>query len=267
MFAASLIGTVPARDVEFGASVYKRADRLRPRPTVVPPGEAGDANRPGRPPGDAVMLFDGRDLSAWMEFNPRGEDDPSKGPQWIVKDGYTQAFGNQIQTRETFADCHLHLEWMTSPEEAAVPERIDQRRGNSGLEFAGHPEIQILDSYRNDTYPDGQAAALYGVLPPLVNASRPPGEWQSYDVFYTAPRHADGKLVKPATFTILHNGLPVHVGVELKADVGATRIRLRPHGSPVRFRNIWVRPLHRYDENHGQPLPVNARTANPFKPH
>jgi hypothetical protein len=249
------------------AAVYQKGDRLRPRPTVVTPPTASTQDEPGRPPGDAILLFDGQDLLAhWMEFNPKdNRPDPSRPPKWIVKDGYTEAFGNQIQTRASFADCHLHIEWMTSPEEARQAGRIDQKRGNSGIEFGPHPEIQIHDSYENDTYPDGQAAAIYGLLPPRVNASRPPGQWQSYDIYYTAPRFAEGRKVSPATYTVLHNGLPVHLATEIPGDEVECRIRIRPHGSPVRFRNIWVRPLHDYDENAGQPLPVGARTTNPFK--
>lgn len=248
-------------------TVYKKADRLRPRPSVVTPPTASTQEQPGRAPSDATVLFDGTDLlTHWMEFNPKGKEDPSRPPLWIVKDGYTEAFGNQIQTRAKFADCHLHIEWLTSPEEALRPDRFDQKRGNSGIEFGSHPEIQIHDSYDNDTYPDGQAAAIYGLLPPRVNASRPPGEWQSYDIYYTAPRFADGKKIAPATYTILHNGLPMHIAAELPGDEAGCRIRLRPHGSPVRFRNIWVRPLHDYDENAGRPLPAGARTTNPFRP-
>jgi hypothetical protein len=236
--------------------IYKRADMLRPRPTVVtPPTESTDAT-PGQPPSDAIVLFSGQDLAKWMEFNPHGEDDPSKASKWIVREGYAEAFGNQIQTRDKFADCHLHLEW-ASPAEVVGD---GQKRGNSGLEFGDHGEIQILDSYQNDTYPDGQAAAIYGEYPPLVNASRKPGEWQSYDIFYFAPKFADGKKVQSATYTILHNGLPVHHAAEVRGDEVECRVRLRPHGGKVHFRNLWIRPMHHYDEHEGQPLPVGAVT-------
>lgn len=257
---AALLATAPVD--------YKKADRLRPRPSVVTPPTASTQEVPGSVPSDATVLFDGKDLvTHWMEFDAKGgKVDPSLPPKWIIKDGYTEAFGNQIQTREKYSDCHLHMEWLTSPEEALKLDRFDQKRGNSGIEFGSHPEIQVHDSYQNDTYPDGQAASIYGQLPPRVNASRPPGQWQSYDIYYTAPRFAEGKKTAPATFTILHNGLPVHIAAELPGGEAECRIRLRPHGSPVRFRNIWVRPLHDYDENAGKPLPAGARTTNPFKP-
>ncbi len=245
---------------------YRKGDRLRPRPPVVAPPTASTQDAPGRVPSDAIVLFDGRDLSQWMEFNARtGIDDPSRPPKWRVQDGYAEAAGNNIQTRAKFGDCHFHVEWRTSPEEAAMGGlRIDQRRGNSGIEFGDHPEIQILDSYRNDTYPDGQAAAIYGHYPPRVNASRPPGEWQSYDIYYTAPVFDNGRKVKSATYTVLHNGLPVHLAVEVKGEAVECRIRFRPHGGLLRYRNIWVRPLRAYDEAAGQPLPAEARTTNPF---
>jgi hypothetical protein len=230
---------------------YKTADITRPRPSVVAPPAASTQATPGQPPSDATVLFNGQDLSAWMEFNPRGADDPSKPPKWIIQDRYTLAAGNNIQTREKFADCHFHVEW-ASPEEIIGD---GQMRGNSGLAFGEHGEIQILDSYQNDTYPDGQAAAIYGVLPPLVNASRKPGEWQTYDVFYTAPVFSNGIKIRSATYTVLHNSLPVHLHVPVKGDDVACHIRFLPHGGKVRFRNIWVRPLHRYDEN---AAPVNS---------
>ncbi len=262
--ALLLLGAAPLAWAAQAA--YKKADRLRPRPSSVTPPTAPTNDVPGRAPSDAVVLFDGTDLARWMEFNPRGEIDPTRPPKWTVRDGYTEAAGNQIQTREKFGNCHFHLEWLNSPAEAAQGDRIDQKRGNSGIEFGDHPEIQILDGFANDTYPDGQAAAIYGYWPPLVNASRPPGQWQSYDVYYTAPVFAGGRKVKSATYTILHNGLPVHLMVDVPGEATEVHIRLRPHGGQVRYRNLWVRPLHRYDENAGRPLPAGARTTNPFPP-
>ncbi len=244
--------SVPLQD---GAAVkYKKAALNRPRPSVVTPPTASTEAQPGQPPGDATVLFDGKDLSAWMEFNPHGKDDPRKPSKWTIREGYAMATGNQIQTRGKYADCHFHVEW-ASPEEVAGE---GQKRGNSGLEFGDHGEIQILDSYNNDTYPDGQAAAIYAVLPPLVNASRKPGEWQSYDVFYTAPKFQEGKKVQLATYTILHNSLPVHLHAPVRGDEVECRIRFRPHGGKVRFRNMWVRPLHHYDENPETPVKTGA---------
>jgi len=243
----------PIQAASSPAQKYKHADMTRPRPTVVTSPTASTQAAPGQPPSDAVVLFDGRDLSQWMEFNPRGASDPSKPSKWIVRDGYAEAFGNQIQTRERFADCHVHIEW-ASPAEVVGD---GQKRGNSGVEIGDHGEIQILDSYQNDTYPDGQAAAIYGVFPPLVNASRKPGEWQSYDIFYFAPKFEGGKKVRDATYTVLHNNLPVHLNVSVRGDEVECHIRFRPHGGKVHFRNIWVRPIHRHDENAGKPLPTS----------
>lgn len=243
---------------------YKPHDRKRPRPTVVTPPTASTQDQPGLPPSDATILFDGKDLSKWMEWTAQGGGNPAKPGKWIVRDGYTEAFGNQIETREKFADCHIHFEWQTSPEEAAQgTPRVDQHLGNSGFEIGDHPEIQILDSHENDTYPDGQAASIYGCWPPLVNASRKPGQWQSYDIFYLAPRFAEGRKVHNAVYTVLHNGLPVHHYVEVKGEETECHLRFRPHGGKLRYRNIWVRPLHQYDENKGKPFPPGARTVKP----
>ncbi|MDR1789705.1 MAG: DUF1080 domain-containing protein [Opitutaceae bacterium] len=238
-------------------AAWKPHDRLRPRPTVVTPADAG------APPSDATVLFDGKTLSGFVHFNPR-DPDASGPPRWKIENGAATAAGGQLQTRDAFADCHLHLEWKTSEDEARDPVRIDQKRGNSGVEFGDHPEIQILDSFANDTYPDGQAAALYGLQPPLVNAMRPPGQWQTYDIFYTAPVFASGKKIRPATYTVLHNGLPVQLAREVPGDATSCRVRIRPHGGRLHYRNIWIRPLHDPDENAGKPLPPGARVENPF---
>jgi hypothetical protein len=216
----------------------------RPRPAVVDPGPAGP---PGRPPSDAIVLFDGRDLSAWTR---QGGGDVG----WRIVDGALEVVGGtgSIATRQAFGDVQLHVEWM-----APAPPRGDgQNRGNSGVFLMGLYEVQILDSYRNDTYPDGQAAALYGQEPPLVNASRPPGAWQHFDIVFRRPRFdANGGLLEPARITVLHNGVLVHDAVALHGrTVHAARasysphadalpLMLQDHGDPVRFRSIWVRPL------------------------
>jgi hypothetical protein len=223
-------------------------DPNRPQPRVVTPPDAGTPERAGRPPSDAVVLFDGTDLSQWRTSEGGG---PAR---WTVRDGYMEvAKGTgSIETVRGFGDCQLHIEWM-----APLPATGDgQDRGNSGVFLMGRYEVQVLDSYRNTTYPDGQAAAIYGQYPPLVNASRPPGEWQTYDIVFRAPRWgADGKLLRPARLTVFHNGVLVHDAVEL---TGPTAHKARPpyerhapklpiglqdHGNPVRFRNIWVREL------------------------
>jgi hypothetical protein len=220
-------------------------DPGRPQPPLVKPGEAGG------PPADAVVLFDGRDLAAWV-------GDGGKPAEWKVENGYVEVKPGSggIRTRATFGDCQLHIEW-------ATPARVEGRgqgRGNSGVFFMDEYELQILDSFRNRTYPDGQAAAIYGQFPPLVNASRGPGEWQVYDAVFTAPRFEGKTLKSPARLTVLHNGVAVHANTEL---LGLThhkaapayephgpegRIRLQDHGNPMRFRNIWVRRIKGYDE-------------------
>ncbi len=212
-------------------------DAARPQPPVV---------TPGPPPGDAVPLFDGRDLSGW-----RAVGGGSAG--WRVADGYAEVVpgAGDIETLAEFGDCQLHVEWATPVEVSGS----SQGRGNSGVFLMGRYEIQVLDSHDNPTYADGSAAAIYGQYPPLVNASRPPGEWQSYDAVFLAPVFEGGKAVRPAVMTVFHNGVVVHHAAELLGttehrQVGAYEphapegpLRLQDHGDRVRYRNIWARPL------------------------
>lgn len=223
-------------------SRWRVHDSTRPHPPVVTPGE-----RPGAPPSDATVLFDGSGLDAWQAAGSDGE--PAR---WRLVDGAIEVNGTgSIETRELFADVQLHIEWRTP----VPPEGESQGRGNSGVFLMGRYEVQVLDSYENVTYADGQAAALYGQRPPDVNASRAPGKWQSYDIVFLAPRFEDGRLVEPARVTVLHNGVLVHHD---RAFLGPTRhralpeyaphppqgpIQLQDHGNPVRFRNVWVRRL------------------------
>jgi hypothetical protein len=221
-------------------------DGTRPQPRVVTPSE-----QPGGPPSDAIVLFDGKDLSAWT--NEKG------GPaQWKVENGYIEVVPKtgEIRTKQEFGDVQFHVEFRTpSPTKGS-----SQARANSGVFFFGRYELQVLDSFENPTYPDGQAGAIYGQWPPLVNASRKPGEWQTYDGVFTAPRFKDGKVEEPATLTVFHNGVMVH---NRKALMGSTghktvgaytahgpqgKIHLQDHGDPQRFRNIWVRPVGPYDQ-------------------
>lgn len=218
----------------------------RPQPPIVDPGPfMASAPRPS----DAVVLFDGRSLDDW-----RSADSASMPAKWRVQDGYMEVVAGTgaIATRQTFGDVQLHIEWMAPRATASE----GQDRGNSGVFFMGRYEVQVLDSYRNTTYPDGQAAAVYGQHPPLVNASRPPGEWQSYDIVFIRPRFGtDGKLLLPARVTVFHNGILVQNHVTLtgptahkarppySAHADALPISLQDHGHPVRYRNVWVRRL------------------------
>jgi hypothetical protein len=227
-------------------------DGDRPLPPVVTPGASSTQETPGKAPSDAVVLFDGGDLSKW-----RGERGRSAG--WDVNDGAVVVHpgAGAIVSRDEFGDCQLHLEF-ASPVPATGQ---DQGRGNSGVMFFGRYEIQILDSYENVTYADGQAAAIYGQYPPLVNASRKPGEWQTYDILFTAPRFkSDGSLQTPACATVLHNGVVVHHHTAVlgpmayralpryRAHGPKGPVMLQDHGNRVRFRNIWVRPIKDYDQ-------------------
>jgi hypothetical protein len=199
---------------------------------------------PGPPPSDAIVLFDGKDLSKW-KAQSGGE------PKWkLLGDGAMEVTGTgSIMTKEEFGDCQLHVEW-ASP--AAVSGE-GQGRGNSGVYLQGRYEIQVLDSYNSKTYPNGQAGAFYLHSAPLVNASRKPGEWQTYDIIFHAPKKGeDGKTV-PGSFTVLHNGVLIQDHVPVKGDSttaalfkGVTPkgpLVLQDHGNPVRYRNIWLRPL------------------------
>lgn len=226
---------------------YKIHDWSRPRPPVVDPGTPGTPDRPGNAPSDATVLFDGKDLGAWASMD-------GSAPKWIVKDGVMECVqgSGYIRTRQNFGDCQLHIEW-SAP---APPRGASQGRGNSGVFLMGIYEVQVLDCWENQTYADGQAGAVYAQYPPLVNASRPPGQWQTYDIIFTRPRFdAEGKLVSPAFMTVLHNGVLVQNHVTLtgptswmsrapyKAHPDKLPISLQDHGNPVRYRNLWIREL------------------------
>jgi hypothetical protein len=215
-------------------------------PPVVDPGPAGP---PAPVPADAVVLFGGTDLSEWTTVKGA----PAK---WLVRDGYTEVVkgSGSIRTTKTFGDCQLHVEW-ASP---AVAVGSGQDRGNSGVFLMDTYEVQVLDSYESKTYADGMAGAIYGQFPPLVNASRKPGEWQTFDIVFHRPRFdASGALVTPARMTVFHNGILVHDNDELtgptankarppyKAHPDRLAISLQDHSHPVRFRNIWIRDLEK----------------------
>ena len=231
---------------------WKVHDAARPRPPKVTPGlpllqEA--------PPSDAIVLFNGKDLSQWVM---RGRGGATSEPKWKVEDGHIEIVprSGRLATREKFGDCQLHVEWQ-------VPKGTQgagQGRGNSGIELMGRYEIQVLESYQNLTYADGQAASIYGQWPPLVNASRPEGEWNVYDIFFEAPKFEGDKLVKPAYITVIHNGVLMHHRMEILGTATHRRLAvytphapeesltLQDHGYPVWFRNIWIRRLKGYDQ-------------------
>ncbi len=231
-------------------SKWRVHDSSRPRPRVITPG--APVSTPA--PSDAIILFDGKDLSKWMT--------PVKGqptePKWKVENGYFEVVprSGSIQTRDKFQDVQLHVEW-------AAPAKIEgksQDRGNSGIMFMTRYEVQVLDSFENPTYADGQAGSLYGQWPPLVNVMRKPGEWNAYDIVFEAPRFKDGQLVKSAYATVFHNGVVLQNRQEYLGDTphakngkyvdhGAEEpLMLQNHNSSVRYRNIWIRKLRGYDE-------------------
>jgi len=234
-------------------------DPDRPQPRVVTPGATFSQNAPA--PSDAEVLFDGKDLAKWQ--NAKGED-----PIWKIRDGCleTPGRGVSLRTRDKWADFQLHVEWATPN----PPKGSGQGQGNSGILINGMYEVQVLDSYKSKTYPDGQAGAIYGQAPPLANASKPPGDWQTYDIIFESPRwNASGELIKKACITVLHNGVVIQNRYEL---IGMTDgihpsqpwkslskyptphppevfIGLQDHGDPVRYRNIWIRRLGERDKS------------------
>jgi hypothetical protein len=247
MIGALLLAIVPAICNAQIDARWKIHDVDRPVPPVIDPGTPSTQDTRGRPPSDAVILFDGKDLSKWTHQD-------GSAAKWKVENGYAEVVPKTgyIYTREAFGDYQLHVEFS----EPAPPKGNGQDRGNSGVFLMGLYEIQVLDSYENKTYADGQAASVYGQYPPLVNASRPPGQWQTYDIVFHGPRFdKEGKVIRPARLTVLHNGVLVQDNVELSgptangqrppytAHAEKLPLALQDHGNPVRFRNIWMREL------------------------
>jgi hypothetical protein len=232
---------------EIPGTPWRIHDAARPQPPVVTPGAT-----PGAPPADALVLFDGKDLSKFAH-NRKGQ---LVAAEWPVRDGYfeTGAGSGSIVTRESFGDVQLHLEFAT-PADASG---FSQGRGNSGVILMGRYEVQVLDSYNNITYADGMAASIYGEHPPMVNVARKPGEWQTYDIIFEAPAFKGTTLVRPAYFTVIWNGVLVH---HRRAVMGSTSATMQPHSytphdaelpltlqdhsNPVRYRNVWIRRLNR----------------------
>ena len=221
-------------------------DADRPRPPKVTP-----AATIGQPPSDAIVLFNGKDLSAWQHNTATG----ATAATWKVIDGYIEEGRRDLVSKEKFGDCQIHIEWM----EPTDIKGSSQERGNSGVLIMHRYEVQVLDSYTNITYADGQAGAIYGQWPPMVNSTRPAGEWQSYDIVFEAPKFANGKLTKPAYMTVFLNGVLLHNRQEMIGQMAHKIIKpyephgaeeplaLQDHDNNVRFRNIWVRRIKGYD--------------------
>ena len=212
-------------------------DPDRPAPPRVDP---GPAPAPAPVPADAIVLFDGKDLSQWQSNN------------WNLVDGCIESVGtSNLVTKANFKNCQIHIEWL----DPANFEGPWYNRGNNGVMLMGLYEIQVFDSYNVKLYPDGQTAAVYGQTPPLVNACRPPGQWQTYDIIFSVPIFDGEKLVQPARVTLFHNGLLAQLNKEIYGETGHRilpvyshkvsegPLALAAHNCPVRFRNIWIRPL------------------------
>ena len=231
-------------------------DMNRPQPTVVTPGIASTPEKAGTAPSDAIVLFDGQDPSKWESTGKDGAVLPCK---WQVVDGALVAAkgAGDIRTKQGFGDCQLHVEWS----EPTPPTGDSQGRGNSGVFLMSTYELQVLDCYKNATYPDGQTGSIYDQVPPLVNVCRPPGEWQCYDVVFHQPVWQDGKVVKPATVIAFQNGVLVQDHWILEGDTphmhrGSYKqhadklpLKLQDHGCPVRFRNMWIREIPTEDRD------------------
>ncbi len=234
VFLAGVVGLAIGTAHLMAQKEYKNGI-VWPEPAVVVPGE-----KPGDPPADAIILFDGKTLEKW-----------NNGEKWDVKDGVATVQKSDILTKDSFGpDYQLHIEF-------ATPEKVSgsgQGRGNSGVFLANRYEVQVLDSFDNKTYFDGQCGSLYKQNPPMVNVSRKPGEWQTYDVIFNSPHFGeDGKVVKPGFVTLLHNGVVVQNHTELWGNTFYDRpaayqkhplkqpIRIQNHGNPVKYRNIWLR--------------------------
>jgi 3-keto-disaccharide hydrolase len=232
---------------------YHVHDPARPHPPVVTPGA-----QPGAAPSDATVLFSGTDLSQWTSTKQPAPAEATAGRPWKVENGYVEVVPNagDIRTIQKFGDVQLHIEW-------AAPASVrgtSQNRGNSGIFLQGRYEVQVLDSFENPTYADGQAGAIYGQWPPLVNPVRKPGEWQAYDIVFEAPRFEGGKVVTPAYLTVFLNGVLLHHRKDVMgptvhralasyaAQPAEDSLVLQDHQQPVRYRNIWIRRLAPYDK-------------------
>jgi len=226
-------------------------DPNRPQPPLVTPGTFSSAEQPGKPPSDAIVLFDGTAES--LAKNWEADKNPAEPTKWVIKDGAMQCVpgAGYVRTRAQWGDCQLHVEWAAP----AKPAGRSQGRGNSGVFLMGQTEVQVLDNFDNPTYADGFAGSIYGVNPPMANALRPPGEWQVYDIIFRKPVYKDGNLLDAGRFTVLLNGVVVQDATPLEGGGGHRGrskdhpfpekgpLKLQDHGNPVRYRNIWYRPL------------------------
>ncbi|MBL0136500.1 MAG: DUF1080 domain-containing protein [Chitinophagaceae bacterium] len=240
LLAGSSLATMAQTQLRNGDP--KLSEQWTPEPRIVTPGKTStDA------PADAIILFNGKDASAF-----RAKD--GGAVKWKIEDGALVVAGGtgEIYTKDGFGDCQLHIEWRTPAEVKGD----GQGRGNSGIFFMSRYELQVLDSYNNRTYSNGQAGSIYKQLPPMVNASRPPGEWQTYDVIFIAPQfYEDGSVKSQARITVFHNGVLVqnnatlaggsqYIGLAVYEKHSSKEpIILQDHGNPTAFRNIWIRPL------------------------
>ena len=223
----------------------EKTDKDDSIPPVVIPGHYGNPNQVGKPPSDAIILFDGSNFDHWESIKG-GE------VKWKLIDGAMEVVRGTgtIQTKEKLGYGQYHVEWCTPKEVKGN----GQGRGNSGFFPLSGPEVQVLDSYKNSTYSHGQAGSIYNRYPPLVNACRAPGVWQTYDVIVHAPiMDKDGKYIRKSAYTVLHNGVLIQDNMEVGGGVGKTgHLRLQDHGNPVRYRNIWHRPYR-------EPIPMKRK--------
>jgi hypothetical protein len=265
------LGVVLAYTVNCGAAFYGDPpdahhpwavhDMNRPQPKVVVPGTFSTPEQPGKPPSDAIVLFDGKDLSGWVSAK-----DGVAPAKWKVEDGHIEVVPStgDIQTKEQFGDCQLHVEW-------AAPAEVkgsSQGRGNGGIFLMGICEVQVLDVYENQTYADGYAASVYGVNPAMVNAIKPPGQYQVYDIVFRRPVWKEGKMLDPGYVTVFVNGVLAQDATPLEGPTGHMQrttpgpfpekgpIKLQDHGNQMQFRNIWYRPL--------PPRPIEGGTDGGF---
>ncbi len=259
--AAAPSGPPPGRGQMDGSPVgdplpgqkWRVHDRERPQPRKVTPGQPIPTPTA---PSDAMVLFDGKDLSKWAGG---GRGGAVTEPRWKVENGYMEMTpgGGGLITRDSFGDIQLHVEWMTP--RVDDPTRVGQFRGNSGIIFMGRYELQVLSSFDNPTYADGGAGSIYGVYPPMVNPCMPEGQWNTFDIVFEAPKFAGEKLVSPAFLTLFFNGVVVHnraqyLGATARLPIASYSphepelpLQLQAHVGPARYRNIWVRRLLGYD--------------------